>query len=195
MAKLLYNLTGVEVSNVEINTGTKVYPKNYMVFVENEAVIFLSDGVTQVKSLTAKAGTKPADKSTLVAAIAAAKLLVEEDYTPASWAAFQTAITTAEGVLNASGKDATAISTAVAALSTTAVAALRNIKALKASIAIAQALVDANEKPIAAAVLDGELDTAKIQLTGTNQTTINSAVSTLDLAIIAYNEAEAEGED
>lgn len=195
MAKLLYNLTGVEVSNVEINTGTKVYPKNYMVFVENEAVIFLSDGVTQVKSLTAKAGTKPADESTLVAAIAAAKLLVEEDYTPVSWAAFQTAITTAEDVLNASGKDATAISTAVAALSTTAVAALRNIKALKASIAIAQALVDANEKPIAAAVLDGKLDTAKIQLTGTNQTTIDSAVSTLDLAIIAYNEAEAEGED
>lgn len=195
MAKLLYNLTGVEVSNVEINTGTKVYPKNYMVFVENEAVIFLSDGVTQVKSLTAKAGTKPADESTLVAAIAAAKLLVEEDYTPVSWAAFQTAITTAEGVLNASGKDATAISTAVAALSTTAVAALRNIKALKASIAIAQALVAANEKPNAAAVLDGKLDTAKIQLTGTNQTTIDSAVSTLDLAIIAYNEAEAEGED
>lgn len=135
MAKLLYNLTGVEVSNAEITTGTKVYPKNYLVFVVNEAVIFLSDGVNKVKDLVAKAGTKPADDSALVAAIVAAKALDPANYAADSWATFLTAIETAETAVATGGKSAETIATAVAALGTTATEALADLRPLRTLLA------------------------------------------------------------
>lgn len=135
MAKLLYNLTGVEVSNAEITTGTKVYPKNYLVFVVNEAVIFLSDGVNKVKDLVAKAGTKPADDSALVAAIVAAKALDPANYAADSWATFLTAIETAETAVATGGKSAQTIATAVTALGTTATEALADLRPLKTLLA------------------------------------------------------------
>lgn len=135
MAKLLYNLTGVEVSNAEITTGTKVYPKNYLVFVVNEAVMFLSDGVNKVKDLVAKAGTKPADDSALVAAIVAAKALDPANYAADSWATFLTAIETAETAVATGGKSAQTIATAVAALGTTATEALADLRPLRTLLA------------------------------------------------------------
>lgn len=135
MAKLLYNLTGVEVSNAEITTGTKVYPKNYLVFVVNEAVMFLSDGVSKVKDLVAKAGTKPADDSALVAAIVAAKALDPANYAADSWATFLTAIETAETAVATGGKSAQTIATAVAALGTTATEALADLRPLRTLLA------------------------------------------------------------
>lgn len=135
MAKLLYNLTGVEVSNAEITTGTKVYPKNYLVFVVNEAVIFLSDGVNKVKDLVAKAGTKPADDSALVAAIVAAKALDPANYAADSWATFLTAIETAETAVATGGKSAQTIATAVTDLGTTATEALADLRPLRTLLA------------------------------------------------------------
>lgn len=135
MAKLLYNLTGVEVSNAEITTGTKVYPKNYLVFVVNEAVIFLSDGVNKVKDLVAKAGTKPADDSALVAAIVAAKALDPANYAADSWATFLTAIETAETAVATGGKSAQTIAAAVTALGTTATEALADLRPLRTLLA------------------------------------------------------------
>ena len=135
MAKLLYNLTGVEVSNAEITTGTKVYPKNYLVFVVNEAVMFLSDGVNKVKDLVAKAGTKPADDSALVAAIVAAKALDPANYAADSWATFLTAIETAETAVATGGKSAQTIATAVTDLGTTATEALADLRPLRTLLA------------------------------------------------------------
>ena len=85
----------------------------------------IANAATTLQEAISALKAKPADKTTLAAKITEAAALVEADYTPATWEAFQTALTAANAANDAESISQTEVNNALANLDAA-------IKALKA---------------------------------------------------------------
>ena len=133
---------------------------------------------------------KRGDKTALAAAVKAVDEmgLVEDDYTPDSWAALQTALADAKGVLGDLDATQDDVDDALAALNDALYGLARKdggvvTAALEAAIAEAEALTEENYTTSTWAALQTALTAAKAALESTDQTVINNAATALQSAI------------
>ena len=159
-----------------------------------QSVAALTDALDGLPELPAQV-----DKSKLQAAITEAEKLQEEDYTAASWSAFQTALAAAKTVAEDEGASQTQVDDALTALDN-AVKALEKAPApvvdkseLQAAITEAEKLQESDYTAASWSAFQTALAAAKTvaEDEGASQTQVDDALTALDNAVKALEKAPA----